>query len=45
MKLYQNLYKLLKLVQSKIFKYYDKKRFEGLDFKKGGGSVAINKKF
>ena len=32
--LYQNLYKLVKLVQDYIKRYYDQKVFKGLDFKK-----------
>jgi len=33
--LYKNLYKTAKLVQKRIRKYYNLKKFKGLDLKKG----------
>jgi len=33
--LYKNLYKTAKLVQERIRKYYNLKKFEGLDLKEG----------
>jgi len=33
--LYKNLYKTIKLVQKRIRKYYNLKKFKGLDLKKG----------
>jgi len=33
--LYKNFYKIVKLVQERIRKYYDFKKFKGLDLKKG----------
>jgi len=35
MNLYKNLYKIAKLVQKRMRKYYNLKKFEGLDLKKG----------
>jgi len=33
--LYKNLYKIVKLVQKRIRKYYNLKKSKGLDFKEG----------
>ena len=33
--LYKNLYKIAKLVQERIAKYYNLRRFKGLDLKEG----------
>jgi len=33
--LYKNLYKIIKLVQKRIKKYYNLKKFKGLDLKEG----------
>jgi len=35
MNLYKNLYKTAKLVQERIRKYYNFKKFKGLDLKEG----------
>jgi len=35
MNLYKNLYKIVKLVQERIRKYYNLKKSKGLDLKKG----------
>jgi len=35
MNLYKNLYKIVKLVQERIKKYYNLKKFKGLDLKEG----------
>ena len=43
--LYQNLYKLVKLVQNYIKKYYDQKVSEGLDLKKGNKVYLLTKNF
>ena len=43
--LYRNLYKLAKLVQECIKKYYNQKVFKGLDFKKGNKVYLFTKNF
>ena len=43
--LYKNLYKLVKLVQEYIKKYYNQKVFKGLDFKKGDKVYLLIKNF
>jgi len=35
MNLYKNLYKIVKLIQERIRKYYNLKKSEGLDLKEG----------
>jgi len=35
MELYKNLYKIVKLIQERIRKYYNLKKFKGLDLKEG----------
>ena len=35
MRLYLDLFKSLKLIWERIFKYFNQKRFKGLDFKEG----------
>jgi len=35
MNLYKNLYKTVKLVQKRMRKYYNLKKFKGLDLKEG----------
>jgi len=43
--LYKNLYKIVKLVQERIKKYYNLKKFEGLDLKKGDKVWLLYKNF
>ena len=43
--LYQNLHKLIKLVQDYIKKYYNQKVFKGLDLKKGDEVYLLTKNF
>ena len=45
MQLYKNFYKLVKLVQEKIKKYYNQKRFKGLDLKEGDRVWLFTKNF
>ena len=45
MQLYQNLYKLAKLVQEKIKKYYNQKVFKALNLKRGGKVYLFIKNF
>ena len=45
MDLYIDLYKLIKLVQEQIKKYYDFKRFKGLDLKEGDKVWLLHKNF
>jgi len=43
--LYKNLYKIVKLVQEYIRKYYNLKKFEGLDLKEGDKVWLLYKNF
>ena len=43
MQLYRNLYKLAKLVQEYIKKYYDQKVFKRLDLKEGDKVYLLTK--
>ena len=43
--LYRNFYKLVKLVQEYIKKYYNQKVSKGLDFKKGDKVYLFTKNF
>ena len=43
--LYRNLYKLVKLVQECIKRYYNQKVSKGLDFKKGDKVYLLTKNF
>ena len=43
--LYQNLHKLVKLVQDCIKRYYNQKVFKGPDFKKGNKVYLLTKNF
>jgi len=43
--LYKNLYKIAKLVQECIRKYYNLKKFEGLDLKEGDKVWLLYKNF
>jgi len=45
MNLYKNLYKTVKLVQECIRKYYNLKKFEGLDLKEGDKVWLLYKNF
>jgi len=45
MNLYKNLYKTVKLVQERIKKYYNLKKFEGLDLKEGDKVWLLYKNF
>ena len=45
MRLYLDLFKFLKLIQERIFKYFNLKRFKGLDFKKGNKMQLLYKIF
>jgi len=45
MNLYKNLYKTAKLVQKRIRKYYNLKKFKGLDLKKGDKVWLLYKNF
>jgi len=45
MNLYKNLYKIVKLVQECIKKYYNLKKFEGLDLKEGDKVWLLYKNF
>jgi len=45
MNLYKNLYKTVKLVQEYIRKYYNFKKFEGLDLKEGDKVWLLYKNF
>jgi len=45
MNLYKNLYKIVKLVQKCIRKYYNLKKFKGLDLKKGDKVWLLYKNF
>jgi len=43
--LYKNLYKIVKLVQKYIRKYYNLKKFKGLDLKEGNKVWLLYKNF
>jgi len=43
--LYKNLYKIVKLVQEHIRKYYNLKKFKGLDLKEGDKVWLLYKNF
>jgi len=43
--LYKNLYKTAKLVQERIRKYYNLKKFKGLDLKEGDKVWLLHKNF
>jgi len=43
--LYKNLYKIVKLVQKRIRKYYNLKKFKGLDLKEGDKVWLLYKNF
>jgi len=43
--LYKNLYKTVKLVQERIRKYYNLKKFKGLDLKEGDKVWLLHKNF
>jgi len=43
--LYKNLYKTVKLVQERIRKYYNFKKFKGLDLKEGDKVWLLYKNF
>jgi len=45
MNLYRNLYKIVKLVQERIRKYYNLNKFKGLDLKEGDKVWLLYKKF
>jgi len=45
MNLYKNLYKTVKLVQEQIRKYYNLKKFKGLDLKEGDKVWLLHKNF
>jgi len=45
MNLYKNLYKIIKLVQECIRKYYNLKKFKGLDLKEGDKVWLLYKNF
>jgi len=45
MNLYKNLYKIVKLVQERIRKYYNLKKFKGLDLKEGDKVWLLYKNF
>ena len=45
MQLYRNLYKLVKLVQDCIKRYYNQKVFKGLDFKERDKVYLLTKNF
>ena len=43
--LYKNLYKIIKLIQERIKKYYNLKKFKGLNLKKGDKVWLLHKNF
>ena len=45
MNLYKNLYKIIKLVQKRIKKYYNLKKSKGLDLKEGNKVQLLHKNF
>jgi len=45
MNLYKNLYKTIKLIQKRIRKYYNFKKFKGLDLKEGNKVWLLYKNF
>jgi len=45
MNLYKNMYKIVKLVQERMRKYYNLKKFKGLDLKEGDKVWLLYKNF
>jgi len=45
MNLHKNLYKIVKLIQERMKKYYNLKKFKGLDLKEGDKVWLLHKNF